>query len=223
MLAAGAFFVYYLNQATKLPEWYSDKSNASRKASSVIDEKYLINAKKILENKVKEAIDKSQKEGSSIVQIQFSETELNDLLVSSVAQRLGSYDFLVAVKGSKTSIRDGRLESGMVINISKIPTYNLGKDIKESIDKVLGTFTFLKNREVYVGVEGKPVIKNGTLHLVDDKKIKLGNLDLSLSMFSDKLGVTEENIEQSIDLNLGKLKVKEIMLLDRGALIKGSE
>jgi hypothetical protein len=92
------------------------------------------------------------------------------------------------------------------------------------VGKVLEAFPLLENKEVYIGLSGKPRIENGQLKLDKDTKIKIGNLSLSLSEVSQRLGIPQEEIEQKINQSLqaGNLKINDMELTESKILLRGS-
>lgn len=138
---------------------------------------------------------------------------------------VSSADILAeAVKAVKTNIKDGKIESGAVVNISEIPTAHLRKEETAALTRVVKAFPTLNNREIYIGIEGKPTIENGELKFDENTKLKVGNLSFTQAELSKKLGIPESQIRQvsNIELQLGKLKVNDIELTDDKALLKGS-
>ena len=211
---------YYWRQATNLPNWYT--SQEQPKSFNIINE---TSAQKESEKlKAKFTAINQQAANSKNLELQLNENELNNLFVSEIAKTNKSSKLAEAVKVVKTNIKDGKIESGAVVNISKIPTAHLRKEETAALTRVVKAFPTLNTREIYIGIEGKPTIENGKLKFDENTKLKVGNLSFTQAELSNKLGIPESQIRQvsNIELQLGKLKVNDIELTDDKALLKGS-
>lgn len=162
--------------------------------------------------------------GSQNIEIDLSENEVNDLVISTIAKDKNKSKLLASTKALNTTIKKGHLESGLVFNISEVPKEELNQQEKELLEKVIKTFPFLEDKEVYIGVEGKPRVEDGQLKLEEQTKIKVGNLSFTTSELSQRLGIPKEKIEQrlKLELELGRLKINDIEIKENNASIKGS-
>jgi len=219
-----AALAYYWNTATKLPSWYTSKSPTTQ--SVVVKETEMLKQTNIKPRQtVKDKIETARQQGNQeSVEINLTEADLNDLVISEVVKKTGNKKLPEAVKGINTTIQNGKIESGAVVNISQIPTDKMRQKEKIALTNLTKTFPFLENQEVYVAVVGKPSVKNGQIKFDDNAEIKVGNLSFTLDEISQKLGVPKEQIEKRInlELKLGTVKVEDIELLEQQALIKGS-
>ena len=161
---------------------------------------------------------------SKNVEIELSNQDVNDFVMTTIAKQESHSQVLANAQGFHTTIQDGRMDSGAVVNFADIPKNKLAETEKHPVGKVLEAFPLLENKEVYIGLSGKPRIENGQLKLDKDTKIKIGNLSLSLSEVSQKLGIPQEEIEQKLNhsLQAGDLKVNEMELTESKILLRGS-
>ena len=252
ILGSASVAYYFWSQATKLPDWYVSKGVSSDKLINLSNEVEVQAVKTKLQEKIDTKIEDSinarqevspklarldgyevntdapqntqAQENSRPIQIDLSEKDFNELVVSSVAENRPDSKVLETTKGFNTTIKDGNLESGAVINVSEIPKEKLEQREKAFVEKITKTFPFLENQDVYIGIEGKPKVENGQLKFEEDTRIKLGNLSLTISELSQKLGIPEDKIKErlKLELELGKLKISDIEFNDNNALIKGS-
>ncbi|MBD2741148.1 hypothetical protein [Coleofasciculus sp. FACHB-1120] len=162
--------------------------------------------------------------GNQNIEIDLSEKEVNDLVISTIAKDENSSKFLASTKALNTTIKNGQLESGVVFNVSEVPKEELNQQEKQLLEKVVKTFPFLEEKEVYIGVEGKPKVEDGQLKLDGQTKIKVGNLSFTTAELSQRLGIPQEKIEQrlKLELELGRLKINDIEIKENNASIKGS-
>jgi hypothetical protein len=158
------------------------------------------------------------------VEVELSDREVNELAMNAIAERAGQSQVLATVPSLHTNIKDGVLESGTVVNLADVPKNQLAESEAATLGKVLKTFPFLENKEIYVGIVGKPQIENGQLKWDNNTKIKLGNLSLSLSELSQRLNIPQDKLEEKLNLSLplGRLKANDMELTENKVLLRGS-
>ena len=148
--------------------------------------------------------------------------ELNQLVTEAIAQQPYTAPLLDIAKGVNTSIEDGRIESGLVMNLGDIPLETLPVEGQQAVESLTQTFPFLANRDVYLGVEGSPKIVDGALSL-EDTHIKLGQLRLPVANVASQLGLSQTEIEQQIETVLAAkgLSPDDIQIVDGQLVITG--
>lgn len=227
LLIAGtsaAIYYYYLHQATKLPDWYTSKKETTA-ALGIKDTEYISQSQARNAQTTTDKVESFGKNNTGeSVKINLNEDDINSLIISGFTKNTSKKELPEAIKGVNTNIQDGKIESGAIVNISKIQTAPTANNDKSTITQLTKTLPFLVNQEVYVGVVGKPTVENGQLKLGDDTEIKVGNLSFPISEVSNKLGIPKEQIEKKInsELKLRGVKVEDVELVDNQALIKGS-
>jgi hypothetical protein len=113
-----------------------------------------------------------------------------------------------AVKASRARYEDGRLEAGVIADLSKIPRERLTAKDRALYERAVDNFPGLTKRDVYVGIEDTPVERDGFLQLGDAPKIRVGNLRYSLSSAAAKLGFTPERLRRELDLELRRMGMR---------------
>ena len=212
---------YYWRQATALPTWYAKQAITANTTNTrnLLD---IQQTTKKIEAKISDST--QQLANNKDIELQLDENELNNLLASEIVKKSNKSQLAQAVKAVKTEIENGKLKSGAIVNISEISTAQLGKSEVAELTKVIKAFPTLEDREVYLGIEGKPIFKNGQLRFDENSTIKVGNLSFTQAELSEKLGIPESKIKQftKIQLQIDKLKVNDIELNDKKALLRGS-
>ena len=241
LLGVGAVFFYYWRQATQLPSWYTaDKTTGTTSQSSVDRPQTTRNTPSVsqpstqpktepleveqTQKNLNSKIDRLQKPPSrQPVNVELNEKELTTLFTSEVARKAQTSQFAKAVKGVNTTIENGKVESGAVVNLGSIPPEQLGTHEQAVVSKLVAVFPELRDRSVYIGLEGKPTVRNGQVELADDTRIRLGNLSFTPAELSQRLGIPEAEIRQQINLQLqlGGVKVSDFELMGDRALVKG--
>lgn len=239
-IAAGTSLLvyYYWNQATALPEWYTaseklNKTQANRsqnqksKAVGTQAEKARA-AKQSLEKKVEASLRESNQAGNQhtsdrkSVQVKLNEGDINNIVSSEVSKNAENTKLLKAVKGSNTTIKSGKVESGFVANLSDVPVNELPAGEKSVLEKLTKAFPHLKDQEVYIGIVGQPEVENHKIKFDDNTLIRVGNLRFPLSELAKRLDIPKADLERSISFELGKLKVNHVEFTGDSALLKGS-
>jgi hypothetical protein len=222
LLATGVIAgFYYWRQATTLPTWYA-KQVTTANTTNTKNQINIQETTKKIEAKIADST--QQLANNKDVELQLDENELNNLLASEIVKKSNKIQLTQAVKAVKTEIEDGKLKSGAIVNISEISTAQLGKNDVAELTKLIKAFPTLEDREVYIGIEGRPTLKNGQLRFDENSKIKVGNLSFTQAELSEKLGIPESKIKEltKLQLQIDKLKVNDIELNNEKALLRGS-
>lgn len=212
---------YYWRQATTLPTWYAKQATTA----NITNTRNRLSIQQTTEKiKAEIAASTQQVANNKDIELQLDENELNNLLASEIIKKSNKSQLAQAVKAVKTEIENGKLKSGAIVNISDISTAQLGKSEVAELTKLIKAFPTLEDREVYLGIEGKPIFKNGQLRFDENSTIKVGNLSFTQAELSEKLGIPENKIKQftKFQLQIDKLKVNDIELNDKKALLRGS-
>ncbi|MEL6602171.1 MAG: hypothetical protein AAFP20_02965 [Cyanobacteria bacterium J06614_10] len=148
--------------------------------------------------------------------------ELNQMVTEAIATQPYLAPALGNAKEVKTTIADGRIESGMVMNLSEIPLESLPAEGQQAIEQINQTFPFLANREVYLGIEGSPQIEDGAFSL-SDTYVRFGQLKLPVASVASQLGISQTDIEQQITgvLSQQGLTPEDIQVTDGQLVITG--
>jgi hypothetical protein len=148
--------------------------------------------------------------------------QLNQMVTDAIASQPYTAPILDVAKGINTSIKNGRIESGVVMNLHDLPMAALPAEGQQAVDQLTQTFPFLANRDVYLGVEGSPKVVDGALSL-DDTNVKIGQLSLPLASVAAQLGLSQGDIEQQIGalLNQQGLTLNDVEIVDGQLIIKG--
>ncbi len=215
-MVLGPLFLWY--QATQLPSWYSDRTVAVN-ALDLRDRASLDQARQTIKTK----LETIQPGADGTAAVELTDTEINTLLADGVARVTAGHHLSKAIKQINTTIEQGRLESGAVINLANIPVNDLSESEQSILSQLIATVPGLGERDVYVGVEGTPTVANGQLQL-DGISIRVGNLRWSVADVAQRLGVPPESLQQEIDrqLALHQLTINDIQIAGNSIRIRGS-
>ncbi|PZO12669.1 MAG: hypothetical protein DCF25_17235 [Leptolyngbya foveolarum] len=175
--AIGGGVGYTAMQTTSLPDWYSQaqsdqKTDRLEGSDAVVIEP--VNAAP----------------GDTVI----SSGELDQMVTDALASQPYTAPLLEVAKGVNTSITKGRIESGLVMNLSEIPLESLPVEGQQAVEQLTQKFPILANRDVYIGLEGRPEVVDGALSL-DDTHLKIGQMKLPIGSIASQLGLSQAEIE----------------------------
>lgn len=223
--AVGGGIGYAGMQTTELPEWYSKATDGSTQqvvsnqtADGTFPDGYSIESNAVYEDAREEGSVHQADERTTVI----SAGNLNQMVTDAIAQEPYTAPILDIAKDINTAIQNGRVESGATINLSDLPLAALPAEGRQAVEQLTQTFPFLANRDVYLGVEGRPKIVDGALSL-DDTHIRLGQLKLPVGSVARQLGLSQGDIEQQIDALLSQqgLTLNDVDIVDGQLIVKG--
>jgi hypothetical protein len=136
--------------------------------------------------------------------------DINRLIIREISEKSESSHILRAAKSIKANITTNQLEIGGVFNPSEIPAGSLDETQQTIVDKAIGTFPQLKNIDIYVGIVGTPKIENDRLGFGENSSLKVGKLTFPVSEFAQRFGLSPEQFQQYLDLEIAKLDIQGI-------------
>lgn len=158
------------------------------------------------------------------VKVKLNPKQVNTLFSSALKRKVETSKLGQAVKGVNTTIQDGRIESGAVVNLAEVPIDQLPSSEQAFLGKLLNTFPELGQRSVYIGMQGKPIAEDGQVRLDDDTRLKVGNLSFTTAELAQRLGISEEQVRQrlQLEIQLGRLNASDVELEGNNVVIRGS-
>lgn len=180
-------------QATQLPEWYG-----SQKQATSLD----ATDNAIARDRIIQGITTTSSSGITRIDGELSATDINQLVVGAIATTPNYRPVLEGTRDINTTIQDGQVQSGAVVNLSEIPTEQLNPTEQALLEQLSRTFPALADREIYIGLEGQPSFEQGRLLLSEDTVVRVGDLRLTLNQLQSLFGVSREQIEQQINQKL---------------------
>ena len=208
--AIGGSLGYTAMQTTALPEWYSQAQSGKQSESS--------------DAVVVEPVSHSSEAaaGAAPGDVVISSSELNQMVTEALANEPYAAPLLEIAKGVNTSIEKDRIESGLVINFSDLPLDSLPIEGQQAVEQLTQKFPVLADRDVYIGLEGRPEIVDGALSL-DDTHIKVGQMKLPVSSIANQLGLSQAQIESQIGALLQQQGIapEAVQIVDGQLVISG--
>lgn len=208
-----AAIAFYWNRATALPTWYASAEDPSLLGAG---------AENLLQAKLASGDGVRYGENNQ-VEITLSEAELNQVIVTELAKNPETARFFQAAQGINTTIDGDRINGGVVFNMQDLPTQDLPPDGQRVVQQAVNNLPMLRERDLYVGIEGSPRLENGQLVFDDDTRIRLGNMRLTVPEVARLLGLSPAQLQEQIDLALPQagLVLDGIEFVDGNAILRG--
>jgi hypothetical protein len=198
VLAVAGWVGYLVHAATRLPDWYDADAVVDAADPELAPSGWLVVPDE-------EAAESEGEAGSSAPK-PAKRRQLRNFHLRTAAGNQATRD---AIRASRATYEDGRLDAGVVINVSRIDRSKLKKDDREFYERALEAFPRLKGRDVYIGIEDQPTARGGYLQLGPDTRVRVGKLDYSLRKVARKLGLSEAKVRRQIDQELVRLEVTD--------------
>jgi hypothetical protein len=225
-VVGGAGGLYYLwHQATKLPDEYVKAVAADRASSQSLPlpPRQIAAQVTVSKNKITTPIERA-KVGDKVA-VKLTDRDLNNLVVAKLAASQTNKQVPAGIKGINTNIKDGKIHAGALVNLGKLAKDGQPGSQAAALSKLTDRLPFLKDRDVYVGLVGTPVVEGQKIKFNEDTQIKVGNMNFTISQLAENLGVSQDKIQQAIDLRLQQqnLQVDRVNLTNNQIEIDGAK
>jgi hypothetical protein len=226
VLVLGGGGIYYVwQQAIKLPDDYlkESASNPPGTPTPVLQANQITARAAVSKQKIIAPIEQA-KVGQKVT-VKLSDRDLNNLVVAKLATSQPSKQLPVGITGIKTNIKDGKIHAGGLVNLGQLAHNGKPGAQTAALNKLTDKLTFLKNRDVYVGIVGTPIVEGKKIKFGDDTEIKVGNMKFTITQLADNLGVSPAKIQKMIDLQLQQqnFNVDRVSLSNNGLSIEGAK
>lgn len=221
LVLSGFLAYYYWQKATTLPDWYREDL-----AGKTVENESSIETprNREIESQILAQINSSKSsQKSGEFEVEIAPEDLSELLVQKLAQNSTSKQLLESSRAIKTQIKGERLEVGGIVNTADLQKASLPENYRALLGRALETFPQLEERDIYLGIEGIPQVKNGQLLLLKEGRIKLGNLSFPIEEIGQNLGLPPGQIQQYLEVRLDRLNIRDLRLDERGITVKVSQ
>ncbi|MGC1248020.1 MAG: hypothetical protein WA865_17520 [Spirulinaceae cyanobacterium] len=205
----GAFY-YYWSQFTKIPQWYSEAEESALPTDAPTTQANKQQVQSKIASQIQPQI------GNGEVEVKLNPEDVNELLVANIARNKKGSALLQTTKGVKTTIRDDSVEIGAVLNTAELSQQ------EAKIEQAIAKFPLLKNRDIYVAVEGQPTAINGQLQFDENTLIKVGNLSMTVTETAQRLGVSPDKLLCNLTVKSELIQVQDIKFGDEEIIFKGN-
>ncbi|NJK27739.1 MAG: hypothetical protein HC925_03290 [Coleofasciculaceae cyanobacterium SM2_3_26] len=135
--------VYYWRRVTALPAAYTESAPGGTVVDAT-DASVLRLAREEIVQTVNEQI--AQQPAQAEAEVVLDRQDVSNLVVSTIARQPQGEQWLQATQGVYTEVRDRAIEVGTVANLSDLPLDTLSASQQATLNRVLQTFPFLRDR-----------------------------------------------------------------------------
>jgi hypothetical protein len=224
-IAGGGGLYYVWQEATKLPDDYRKEAAESKPGTPapILQPSQITARAAVSKQKIVAPIEQA-KVGQKI-DVKLSDRDLNNLVIAKLATSQPNKQLPTGVKGVKTNIKDGKIHIGALVNLGQLAANGTPGSQTAALTKLTDKLTFLKDRYVFVGIVGTPIVDGSKVKFSEDTEIKVGGMNFTISQLADNLGVSPDKIQQMIDLQLQQknFKIDRVNLGNNGLSIEGAK
>lgn len=112
-----------------------------------------------------------------------------------------------AIRASRAVRKGERMEAGVVIDTSEVPRDDLSERDRDVLERAL-KLPGVEGRDVYVGVEDKPILKDGVPTLSPDAKLRVGNVTYSINDAAARLGMDASKLRAELNRKLQQINAE---------------
>ncbi len=218
--------IYYIwQEATQVPDEYTEAVavNNTSTPNLPLQPSQITQQATVSKNKIEQPI--SQAKSGQKVAIKLTDRDLTNLTVANLADSRSNKQIPAGISGVTTTIKDGKIRTGALVNIDRLARDSQPGSQTAALSKLTEKLPFLKDRNVYIGIVGTPIVKDGRIELDNDTEINIGKVTFTVTQLAQNLGVSEKKIQQAIELKLQQqnLKVDRINLANNEFSIDGEK
>jgi hypothetical protein len=218
--------LYYVwQEATKIPDEYTQASSidAIDSQSLPLQPSQITERATVSNRKITAPIEQARV--GQKVTVKLSDRDLNNLVVANLAASQPTKQLPIGINGIKTNIKDGKVYAGAMVNLDKLAQNGRSASQTAALKKLTDKLTFLKERDVYIGISGKPIVNGSQIKLDPSTQIKVGNMKFTIAQLAETLAVSPDKIQQAISLQLQQpnFKVDRINIDNNGLAIEGAK
>ncbi len=188
-------------QMTRLPKWYTDNA-VTPPPTPQADA-----AARLVEQKLK-----ALKNPETTVNL--SNQELNDIVTATIGEVARQSQIPDAVRGMNAQVTDGKVKAGAVIDFAQLRSAELKNGKQQALVNTLAKLPGVGDRQLYVGIESVPTVKDGKFELDPNTRVQIGDLSLTLADAAKYTGVTPERLQatinQAIPLAMSGVALEEV-------------
>lgn len=220
-VVSGAIAYYFWQEATHIPQWYQASRTEEVNPSSVTEPAL----PPAIEAKIAAQIQQKSQgnfQPNQAIAVNLSYPEVNQWLTTEINQQLRTQTarVLPSAPTIQTQLKDNRLEIGTVINSQQLASAKFSRSQQAIIDRLMTNFPQLQNQTFYLGVEGKPQVKEGQLVLDKNSQVRVGNLTFSVTEVAQKIGVSPQTLQRALTIDLGNVNLQDWQFQDQNVLLK---
>ncbi|KKI99279.1 hypothetical protein PROH_16240 [Prochlorothrix hollandica PCC 9006 = CALU 1027] len=225
-VGAGVLAYAYWQRLTALPDWYQGQTmgpsgaivaaSATPRPATAVPAPAVQTAAQDIRQRLYQDLT-----NPAPLPVELTSTDLETLVLDKLLDQEAGSQLLDSVQGFDTTIEDGRVKGGAVINTDSLPRQALSPRELEVLDRLLQTVPGLQGRDLYIGLVGQPQMDQGTLSWQDGLQIQVGTVTWGVTDLADQLGVDPGRLEQELNKVLRDLPVESLRIDGDRVILQG--
>ncbi len=110
-----------------------------------------------------------------------------------------------AIRASRAVYENGHLEIGLILDLERLPADKLKPRDLERYERAKRSFPGVMDRDVWVGVEDEPIRVGGYLALSPEAEVRVGKLTYSVDAAAKRVGMTAVELRMEVNRELRRL------------------
>ncbi|MEM7582709.1 MAG: hypothetical protein AAF560_04965 [Acidobacteriota bacterium] len=150
--------------------------------------------------------------------VALDEPQLNALLQRGLEARSEGRRARQATKVIQANLLEDRMAVGGVTNVEKLMSAAESERERALIQRLTRLAPFIQGRDFYLGVEGRPVARQGKLAF-DGLTLKVGQLSFDPQELAERFGLEDKLAEQEMAVALPDLPLEDVRIEDEQLLL----
>lgn len=201
-------------QATSLPNWYTEDSVAPPEADTVYQSARRVEQKlKTLQNPQ--------------TTVTLNSREISDMVTAVVSESNRQSQIPEAVRGVNAQLADGKVKAGAVIDFGKLQASDLTNQKQQTIVTTLKRLPGISDRQLYIGIESIPTVRNGRFELDPQTRLQIGNLSLSLDEAAKYTGIQPQRLQaevnRAIPIAMSDVRLQEVNIQNNTLVLQSGQ
>ncbi len=151
------------------------------------------------------------------IRLRLHESDLRDLAIAGLARHAQGRRVLELAQQIRAEIDHGEIGLELIVNLSEVPRDQLSDRERETIEKIEDLLPLIGSNDLPIGFYGSPQASRGRIRLGGKPWMKVSVLKLSLATVSERLGISEQDLENSLEIEWPGFEVLDVTVED-GAL-----
>lgn len=147
---------------------------------------------------------------SDPLNLRLHESDLRDLAIAGLARHPEGRRVLELAHQLNAEIGGGEVGFELMVNLASIPRHRLTEKELETVEKIEDLLPVLGRSDLPIGLYGSPEASRGRIRLGGTPWMKVSILRLSLGTVSERLGISEQDLERSLEIEWPGFEVLDV-------------
>ncbi|MBE9030391.1 hypothetical protein IQ266_11675 [filamentous cyanobacterium LEGE 11480] len=198
-------------QVTSLPSWYTDNAVAPPNPDTT-------------EQSARRVEQKLKSLRNPATTVKLNNQEISDMVAATVTEVNRQAQLPDVIRGVNAELAEGKVKAGAVIDFAQLDSSQLTNEKQQKIAKTLKRLPGVGDRQLYVGIESVPTVRNGRFEIDPTTRVQIGNLSLSLDEAAKYVGVApsklQADINRAIPMVMSDVALQDVNIQDQNLVIR---